>query len=77
VPVEAAAFAQNPEVRDKLRAAGVDMEQFDRDVAAGKVMGTTETFHEGPHDAGAPPPPPETHAPPSDDGDAVWKTGEL
>jgi hypothetical protein len=74
---EASVFTQSPEFVEQLRKSGVDPEQFKRDVAAGKVMGTSHTYAPGAPDAAPPAPPAEQLAPPSDDGDKVWKSGEL
>jgi hypothetical protein len=71
---EASAFTDSPEFLEALRAKGIDPEQFKRDVAAGKIMGTFETHSTGTQ---SPAPQSEKLAPPSDDGDDVWKTGKL
>lgn len=86
-PDEALRFIREPAFQEQLRKQGVDPAKFEHDIATGaqKVYGTEARTsiviggHRGapPAPPVAPPPAPESFAPPSDDGDKVWKTGEL
>jgi hypothetical protein len=78
-PEEALRFLHDPAFQEQLRKAGLDPEKLEHDVASGeqKLYGASSETSSGSAGPSAPPPAPQPLGPPSDDGDAVWKKGEL